>query len=432
MDPMVFGAILLFLMLFLLLLGVPIAVSMIAVALGGIYFLQGSDGLNAVSLQIWEAITPFILTCVPLYLLLGTIFTNSGLAETLYDGIYKWSSRLPGSLAIATTLSCGIFAAISGSSVATAAIFSKVSVPSMLKKGYPTDITSATVAAGGTLGILIPPSIPFILYGVIAEESVGKLFIAGVIPGMMVMIIFILYQVWTFHRNMEREESERFSFTDKLKSIKGIIPFASIMLIIIGTIYGGVATPTEAAAVSVVASLIMAMLIYRTLNLKGMWVSVKEAVASSAMILMIIIGAMLFGYLLTLANIPQTITENVMKLNMSKWLILIAINILLVFLGMFLEVVSIIVITVPIIAPIIKSLGWDLIWFGVILVINMEMALITPPVGLNLYVLKDAFPDLPFETIVKGVYPYIIFLAASLAILAIYPQMALWLPSRMM
>jgi C4-dicarboxylate transporter, DctM subunit len=433
MDPMVIGAILLSAMLFLLLFGLPIAVSMIVTALGGIYFLQGVDGLQAVSLQMWEAMTPFILTCVPLYLLHGTIFSNSGFADSLYEGVYKWSSRLPGSLAVATTVSCGIFAAISGSSVATAAVFSKVSVPSMLKRGYPPDVATGTVAAGGTLGILIPPSIPFILYGVIAEESVGKLFIAGVIPGIMVLIIFVLYQTFSFHKRTTGQiELEEFSFTQKLKSIKGILPFALIMLFIIGSIYGDVATPTEAAAVSVVVSLILAMAIYRTLGLKGMLTSLREAVASSAMILLIIIGAMLYGYLLTVTNVPQAITENVMKLDMSRWAIFVSINILLVFLGMFLEVVSIIVITIPIIIPIIKALGWSPIWFGVIFVINMEMALITPPVGLNLYVLKDAFPNISFESIIKGVIPYIILLAISIAIISVFPQIALWLPLRMM
>lgn len=432
MDPMVVGAILLLGMLFLLLLGLPIAVSMIITALVGIYFLQGFDGLQAVSLQMWEAMTPFILTCVPLYLLLGTIFSNSGFADSLYEGVYKWSSRLPGSLAVATTVSCGIFAAISGSSVATAAVFSKVSVPSMLKRGYPPDMAAGTVAAGGTLGILIPPSIPFILYGVIAEESVGKLFIAGVIPGMMVLVMFVLYQVWASHRTLGQVELEGFSFAQKLRSIKGIIPFAAIMLFIIGSIYGDVATPTEAAAISVVASLILSMVIYRSLSFKGMWTSVREATASSAMILLIIIGAMLYGYLLTVTDVPQAVTENVMKLNMSKWAIFIAINLLLIFLGMFLEVVSIIVITVPIIIPIITALGWSPIWFGVIFVINMEMALITPPVGLNLYVLKDAFPDISFESIIKGAIPYISLLALSIAIISIFPQIALWLPLRMM
>ena len=231
---------------------------------------------------------------------------------------------------------------------------------------------------------------------------------------------------------MTNEEMETFSLSDKLKSTKGILPFAIVMLIVIGTIYGGIATPTEAAAVSVIVTLILSMVIYRNLNLRNMWTAAKEAVSSSAMILLIIIGAMLFGYMLTVADVPQGVTTSVMKLNLSKWMIFLAINILFIFLGMFLEVVSIIVITVPIIVPIIRALGFDAIWFGVIMTINMEMALITPPVGLNLFVLKDAFPSFPFQTIIKGIYPYIFILAASIAIVALFPQLALWLPSKMM
>ena len=431
MDSYVFGIILLLVLLVLLSLGVPIAVTLIVSAMGGIYYLQGYDGLQVVQLQIWESITPFILTCAPLYILLGTIFSNSGMAEALYESVYKWSSRLPGSLAVATTISCGIFAAISGSSVATAAMFSKVSVLPMLKKGYSPSLASGTVAAGGTLGILIPPSIPFILYGIIAEESIGKLFIAGVLPGIMTLSIFALYTVWAAHNSLRQEEKEHFSLTEKIGSTKGIIPFVVVMVSVLGSIYGGVATPTEAAAIGVIFSLLLTMAIYRVLDLNRLWKSLRESVSSSAMILLIIVGAMLFGYLLTVTGVPQQMTEYVVKLNVPRWTILLLINMILIVMGMFLEVISIIVITVPILDPIINALGWDPIWFGVLFVINMEMALITPPVGLNLYVIKDAIPTLSWETIIKGVCPFIVLLAVSLLVIAVFPQIALWLPSKM-
>ena len=210
-----------------------------------------------------------------------------------------------------------------------------------------------------------------------------------------------------------------------------MIPFVAVIIIVIGSIYGGIATPTEAAAISVIFSLIIAMGIYRTLDLQGLYRALKDAVATSAMILFIIIGAMLFGYLLTATYIPQTITEHVASLAISRWWILILINILLLFLGMFLEVVSIILITAPIVVPIIVSLGWNPLWFGIIMTINMEMALITPPVGLNLYVIRDALPQVPFMEILKGSLPFILLLALELLLVALFPDIALWLPSHM-
>lgn len=430
MEPLSTGIILFASLLILILIGVPIAFALTATSLGGICIFLGVDGLSMAASTIWDAITPFVLICVPLYLLLGTIFSESGLSESLYDGVFKWSARLPGSLAIATTVSCGIFAAISGSSVATAAVFSKVSVPSMINKGYKRSLAAGSVAVAGTLGILIPPSIPMIIYGVIAEQSIGKLFIAGVIPGIMLVTMFGGYEVFAAVRDKVRGE-QKFSLDAKMKAIKGMIPFASVMLIVIGSIYGGFATPTEAAAISVVVSLILAMGIYRCLDWKGFYNAIKDAAATSAMILFIIIGAMLFGYLLTATNVPQTITKYLISLRLSPWLILIVINILLLFLGMFLEVVSIILITAPIIVPIIESLGWNPIWFGIIMTINMEMALITPPVGLNLYVIRDALPNIPFMDILKGSIPFAILLATELVLVALFPDLALWLPSHM-
>ncbi len=428
MGPISIAISLFAVLLGVILLGVPIAFALIATSLGGIYFFLGVDGLAIAALTVWDSITPFVLICVPLYLLLGTIFSNSGLAERLYDGVFKWSARLPGSLAVATSVSCGVFSAISGSSVATAAIFSKIAVPSMIKKGYTQSLAAGSVAAGGTLGILIPPSIPLILYGVIVEESIGKLFMGGVIPGIMLMVMFSIYEVFAARRH---KTHETFSFREKLKSINGMIPFVAVIIIVIGSIYGGIATPTEAAAISVIFSLIIAMGIYRTLDLQGLYRALKDAVATSAMILFIIIGAMLFGYLLTATYIPQTITEHVASLAISRWWILILINILLLFLGMFLEVVSIILITAPIVVPIIVSLGWNPLWFGIIMTINMEMALITPPVGLNLYVIRDALPQVPFMEILKGSLPFILLLALELLLVALFPDIALWLPSHM-
>jgi C4-dicarboxylate transporter, DctM subunit len=432
MNPLIFALIIFCILLFLILLGVPIAFALMATAMGGIYFFEGINGLHISVLTAWDAVASFTLICVPLYILLGVIFSDSGMAKRLYDGLFKWGSKLPGSMAIVTTVSCGLFAAISGSSVATAAIFAKIAIPSMIERDYNESIASGTVAAGGTLGILIPPSIPLILYGITVEQSIGKLFIAGVIPGMLLVILFSLYQIYYAKKYLkEKREEVNFSFREKIASLSGILPFATIMLIIIIFIYTGIATPTEAAAVSVIVSIFLAIFVYRTMNLKGLYRALKESVASSVMILFIIVGAMLFGYLLASQDIPQRIAQIVVSLGVSRWIVLLMINLFLIFLGMFLEVVSIIAITAPILVPIIITLGWDPIWFGIVMTINMEMALITPPVGLNLYVINNVIPDIKFSKILKGVIPYIIILAIMILLVVIFPDLAMWLPSRM-
>lgn len=403
------GTIIFLALLVLLLIGVPVAYALGFLSIAVLVILQGAGGLSLVASTAWSAVASFVLSSVPLFIFMGAVISVSGMGSRLYNAISKWLSWLPGGLAVATTVACGIMAAVSGSSVATAAAIGNMSIKEMRSRGYTAKFATGSVSAGGTLGIIIPPSIPLIIYGVTAGQSIGKLFMAGVIPGILLMLMFAGYQIITAHVRKGysintsdiMEIDQEVTWHDRFVALKDILPLAVLIVIILGSIYGGVATASEAAALGCIGSLVLAAG-YRTLNRNALLQIIQETAKNTAMIGMIIIGAMLFGYVLTTTNVASSISEMVVNLAISKWLILIVINLLLIFLGFFMETISIIVITVPILAPVIVALDWDLLWFGVMMAINMEMALITPPVGLNLYVVKGVAPDISLETIIRG------------------------------
>ena len=338
----------------------------------------------------------------------------------------KWLRHLPGGLGAATIVACGIFAAITGSSAACAVTIGAIAIPEMLKRNYERTVVLGAVAAGGTLGILIPPSIPMILYGAITGESIGQLFMSGVVPGFMLTIFFILIVVYK-SRNLPLEPKA--SWEERMDALKSSIWGLLLPVIVVGGIYTGAFTPTEAAAVGTVYSLFITFCIYRTLSLKDIPNILLGTVKTSSMIFAIMIGATLFGFVLTILQVPQALTLMVTEMQLSRWIFFIMINCLLLFLGCILETVSIIFITVPILYPIILQLGFDPIWFNVILQINMEMALITPPVGMNLFVIQGVSPDSKMTQIVKGVMPYALVMGIEMLILCFVPGLATWLPS---
>lgn len=409
----------------LLLIGLPVAFALGLLAIAGMYFFSGGTfAFNQIPIISYKALDSFNLTALPLYVLMSQILVVTGVGRDLYEMASRWLRQFPGGLALATIFSTTIFSAISGSSVATAVTVGTVALPEMTKRGYSRRQVLGLLAGGGTLGILIPPSIPMILYGTITGESVGKLFIAGVVPGLVLTVAFMVYAAFVMRHNREKPATwgERWEATRKA----GWGMFLPV--IIIGGIYTGIFTPTEAAAVGVVVAFFIGFVIYRNLTFAKLQEIVMSTVRTNAMILMIIVGAMLLGYILTLVRIPQEITEFATSLDVSRWVIFIMINIVLVILGMFLETVSIIVITVPILYPIITTLGFDPIWFAIIMVINMELALITPPVGLNLFVLKGLDPKRnPIGEIVKGVVPYAVIMLLFIVVLAFFPEIATFL-----
>lgn len=416
-----------FALLVLLAIGVPVAFSLGASGLlGMVLFMPGDGALEQIPILAYKALDDFVLCAVPLYILMSAILLKGKVGEDLFDLGNKWLRHLPGGLGIATIVACGIFAAITGSSVACAVTVGAIAIPEMLKRGYDRSVVLGAVAGGGTLGILIPPSIPMILYGSITDESIGQLFMSGVLPGVLMTVFFIFIVVY---RSRHLKLEKKVPLSERFAALKGSIWGLLLPVIVVGGIYTGAFTPTEAAAVGTVYALFITFVIYRTLSVKDLPGILMETVGTSAMIFAIMIGASLFGFVLTILQVPQALTMMVAEVEVSRWVFFILINLLLLFLGCILETVSIIFITVPILYPIIKQLGFDPIWFNVVMQINMEMALITPPVGMNLFVLKGVSPESRMEDIIRGVIPYIGVMAVEILFLCFVPELATWLPS---
>ena len=414
-------------LLLLLAIGLPVGFALGTGGLVGMLLFMGGEGtLNQIPLLAYKSLDDFVLCAVPLYVLMSQILLEGKVGNDLFELGNKWLRHLPGGLGAATIVACGIFAAITGSSAACAVTIGAIAIPEMLKRNYERTVVLGAVAAGGTLGILIPPSIPMILYGAITGESIGQLFMSGVVPGFMLTIFFILIVVYK-SRNLPLEPKA--SWEERMDALKSSIWGLLLPVIVVGGIYTGAFTPTEAAAVGTVYSLFITFCIYRTLSFKDLPDILLGTVKTSSMIFAIMIGATLFGFVLTILQVPQALTLMVTEMQLSRWIFFIMINCLLLFLGCILETVSIIFITVPILYPIILQLGFDPIWFNVILQINMEMALITPPVGMNLFVIQGVSPDSKMTQIVKGVMPYALVMGIEMLILCFVPGLATWLPS---
>ncbi|MDR2528195.1 MAG: TRAP transporter large permease [Synergistaceae bacterium] len=416
------------LLLFVLFLGLPVAFSLgvTSVALILQYGLQ----LKLVGSTIFSSVDSFVLIAIPLYILMSQVLLDGHIGDDLFDVMNAWVRHLPGGLAIATILACAFFAAITGSGAATAATIGMVAYPALTERGYDKRFTLGLLAAGGTLGILIPPSIPLILYGSITEESVGKLFIAGVVPGLILTAIFIVFAVWKSKRGaftaMPRTTwRERLEIT--FKNFWGILlPF-----LIVGGIYSGAFTPTEAAAVGLVYSLFVTLVVYRTIRLRDLPKICLKSVGTSCMIAMVVAGALLFGRVMTMLEIPQKLTELVISYNLSPFLFIVAMNALMVVLGCILETVSIVLLTMPLVTPLLAVLKIDPIWYAIILTVNMTMALITPPVGMNLYVINGLREDISMKDVIGGVLPFVILIFLFLILTIVFPAMSTWLPSIM-
>ena len=405
----------------LLLLGLPVAFTLAFLAVAGMYiFNGGSLSFMQVPIISYKSLDDFSLTALPMYVLMSQILLVSGVGKDLYEMASRWFRHLPGGLAIATLFCCAIFAAISGSSVATAITVGSIALPEMVRRGYNKRHVLGLLAAGGTLGILIPPSVPMIIYGSVTGESVGKLFIAGIVPGLILTISFMLFASYQTRHIKDKPAT----WQERLDSTKTAIWGLMLPVIVIGGIYTGIFTPTEAAAIGVVFSFAISAFVYRNLNWENFKKIIISTVKTNSMILFIIVGAMLLGYIMTILQIPQTITAYATEQDISPWIIFIMINVVLLILGMFLETISILVITLPILYPIIIALGFDPIWFAIIMVINMELALISPPVGLNLFVLKGIDRSNTIDEIVKGVIPYAVIMVLTIVLLSIFPEIS--------
>jgi tripartite ATP-independent transporter DctM subunit len=386
----------------------------------------------------WNTNSNFILVAVPLFIMMGEILVRSGIADRMYRILSHWLAPIPGGLLHANIASCAMFAAVSGSSAATAATIGSVSLPSFRAQGYSERLAVGSLAAGGTLGILIPPSISFILYGVLVEESIGRLYLAGFIPGILLTMVFMVIiacmaKIWP---NMAPRETAP-PWRDRLIGLLALTPIFALMLIVLGTIYAGIATPTEAAAFGVVASFILAAF-ERRINRQMVQEVLLSTVRSSCMIMLIVTAAFILNFALSILGVPTQISRFVASLNLSSLTFVIFLILFYLLLGTFMEALSMIVTTIPILVPALKAAGIDMVWFGVIVVILMEAALISPPEGINLYVIhgirKTVMEEAGEEsgTIMDlwlGVLPFMLGQAIVIALLVMFPSIALWLPN---
>lgn len=411
----------------LLFLRVPVAISL---ALSTIFVLFQIDfNMNMVPQRIFTALDSFPMMAIPGFVLAGVLMARGGISKYLIEALRSWIGHLPGGLAVVTILACAIFAAISGSSPATAAAIGSIMIPAMISAGYKKRYSMGLVAAGGTLGILIPPSVPLIIYGITSEQSIGELFMAGVIPGLALTGILIVAAIFYAKKNGFKGDAKASWDERGRKSLKaiwgGFLPF-----LILGTIYSGVVTPTESAVIAVFYGLVVSLFVYREMKLKDFREVLVESINITAMIYLIIGAASLFGLYLTNAQVPQNVGAWIAESDMNKWIFMIIVNILFFFMGMFLEAVSIILITLPILLPILAHFDINLIHFAIIMTINMELGMITPPVGLNLFVVSGIAKEKLGE-VVKGVIPFIILMIVFLALIVLVPQLSLWLPEQM-
>ena len=434
MSPTTSGAIVLVVTLLVLVSGIPVAFGLGAIAVAFLLIFQGLNGLHVVAETLYSGLDDFTLVSIPMFVMMGAAIGSSPAGKDLYEALDRWLYRVPGGLVISNLGACAMFAALTGSSPATCAAIGKMGIPEMRRRGYPDDVATGSICAGGTLGILIPPSITFILYGIATETSIGRLFLAGVMPGLMLTGLFILWTIFAIWQKGFRAHAAdfRYSWKEKFTSIPKVAPFLGIVFGVMYVLYGGVATPSEAAGVGAALCVALAVVIYRMWNLEGWWTILRDTMRESVMILTIIAAAVLFGYMLTSLYLTQTLAQAIADLHANRWLLMFLINIFLLVCGFFIPPAAIILMTSPILLPIITAAGFDPVWFGVILTINMEIGLIHPPVGLNIYIINSIAPDVPIARVMWGTVPYVLCMMLQILILCVFPEIATWLPNHMM
>jgi len=432
-SPITIGIIGSGVLVFLLFLGMPIAFVMMFVGFLGISYLTSIHAaMPVVAKTLYETASHYPYTIIPLFILMGGFAGGAGITRELYESFDKWFRKWPGGLGIATIAACAFFAALSGSSVAASAAMGTIAIPEMRRFRYAPKLAVGVVAAGGTLSFLIPPSLGFVVYGMLTEQSIGKLLISGVFPGILLSLAFILIIVFQVKLNPHLAPATpgEIGLKEKILALSGIWETLMVFLIVMGGIYLGFINPTEAGAIGATA-LFVIILLKGKLTLKTLTTSLLEATRISVLVLFLVAGANVFSYFLALSTIPMAVSNWMASLEVSRYFILSIIVLIYLFMGCFLDAISMMVLTMPVIFPVIKTLGFDPIWFGVICVIMMEAGLITPPVGLNVYTLAGVVKDVPMETIFRGAMPFLFSMIAVVILITIFPKIALFLPSMM-
>ena len=429
MTPVDYGLIGLAAVLIFVFAGLNVGVSMAVIGVVGVMLLRTPGAaLQSLSAIFYDKLNSYDFSVIPMFILMGQLMFKAGAGEQLYHAAHKWVGHLPGGLAMATVAACAGFAAISGSAIATAATIGAVALPEMLKRHYDVRLAAGTVAAGGTLGILIPPSVTFIIYGILVNESIGALFIAGIAPGLLLALLFclVIFLIEMWRRGESGMIAERAPWPERLSSLSGIWRTLVLFVLVIGGMFAGVFTPNEAGAVGSAGALVIG-LATRTLG----WTQIREALAetvqTSAIVIFIIAGAAYLSTFLTVTRIPFTLADTVLGLGWSPTAVLVAIMVMYVIAGMVMEILPVIILTVPIFAPVVQALGYDLIWFGVLIVLLGQMGMISPPVGINVFVVKSMLRDVSLAEIFAGSTPFLLAMAVLIALLVVFPDIALFL-----
>jgi len=429
-----------------MMIGVPIAFALGLVAIIFMMFFMPSASLDTVTQNVYEEMASITLLSIPLFILKGAAIGRSRAGQDLYSALHVWMHRIPGGLGIANVFACALFAAMAGSSPATCSAIGSAGIPEMRKRGYSGGFAAGIIAAGGTLGILLPPSITMILYAVASEQSLGRLFLAGIGPGMLLVTLFALYAMFRYRLEHRRasaafdlggEKSEllredNLTMRDRFAALPRVLPFVILLTGVMIALYGGFATPSETAGLGAVLAFALIAIIYRVWTWGELEPILVATLRESTMLMMIIGMSLLYSYVMSYLHISQSAAAWIVSLHLSKWILLAMILLMVIVLGFFLPPVSIILMTAPIILPPLRAAGFDLIWFGIAMTIVMEMGLIHPPVGLNIFVIKNIAPDISLSEIIWGTLPFVILMAIAVVILAVAPEIATWFPNLVM
>jgi len=426
--------------------GMPIAFALGAVAVGFMAVFMPASALDTVTQNVYEEMASITLLSIPLFILKGAAIGRSPAGKDLYSAMHAWMNRIPGGLGIANVFACALFAAMSGSSPATCSAIGSAGIPEMRERGYSPGFAAGIIAAGGTLGILLPPSITMILYAVAAEQSLGRLFQAGIGPGLLLVALFAGYAVYRYRKEYAAAhavhqqggsrsallDDRRYTWPERVEMLPRVLPFVILLIGVMVALYGGYATPSETAGLGAILALLLIAVVYRIWKPKQLRPILAGTIKESTMLMFIIGMSLLYSYVMSSLHISQDAAHAVVAMQLPKWLLLAAVLGMVVVLGFFLPPVSIILMTAPIILPPLKAAGFDLIWFGVVMTIVMEMGLIHPPVGLNIFVIKNIAPDIPLRSVIWGVLPFVALMLLAIVLMCFVPGIATGLPDVVM
>jgi C4-dicarboxylate transporter, DctM subunit len=432
--------------LFIMFSGIPIAFALGAIAIVFMAIFMPAASLDTVTQNVYEEMANITLLSIPLFILKGAAIGKSRAGADLYSAIHAWMHKIPGGLGIANVFACALFAAMAGSSPATCSAIGSAGIPEMRRRGYSPGFAAGIIAAGGTLGILLPPSITMILFAIAAEQSLGRLFLAGIGPGVLLVVLFSAYAAWRYTSEYKAAvavyksgggksaylDEMSLTLADKVQMLPRVLPFVILLIGVMVALYGGYATPSETAGLGGILALVLIATIY------GMWrptdVSpiLKSTLKESTMLMFIIGMSLLYSYVMSYLHISQSAAQWIVSLQLSKWVLLAAILSLVIVLGFFLPPVSIILMTAPIILPPLRAAGFDLVWFGVVMTIVMELGLIHPPVGLNIFVIKNVAPDIPLNEVIMGTLPFVGLMFLAIILVCLFPGIATWFPDLVM